>query len=51
MDEPTFVAAASADVAASDPGLEEVYQRAAPLWHTYRGLERYHRKRREGAAS
>jgi glyoxylase-like metal-dependent hydrolase (beta-lactamase superfamily II) len=51
MDEPTFVAAASADVASSDPGLEEVYQRAAPLWHTYLGLERYHRKRREGAAS
>ena len=51
MDEATFTAAARADIASSDPGLDEVYDRAAPLWHTYRGLERYHRKRREAAAS
>jgi glyoxylase-like metal-dependent hydrolase (beta-lactamase superfamily II) len=51
MDEPTFIAAARADIASSDPGLDEVYDRAAPLWHTYLGLERYWRKRREAAAS
>ena len=51
MDEATFTAAGRADIASSDPGLDEVYDRAAPLWHTYRGLERYHRKRRDAAAS
>jgi glyoxylase-like metal-dependent hydrolase (beta-lactamase superfamily II) len=51
MDEPTFTAAARADIAATDPGVEDVYDRAAPLWHTFRGLERYWRKRREAAAS
>ena len=40
-----------ADIAATDAGLEDVYDRAAPLWHTFRGLERYWRKRREAAAS
>jgi len=47
MDEPTFVAAARADVAASDPGEADVYDRAAPYWHCYLGLERYWRKRLE----
>ena len=47
MDEPTFVAAARADVAASDPGEADAYDRAAPYWHCYLGLERYWRKRLE----
>ncbi len=52
MDEPTFVAAARADVVASDPDEAETYEQAAPSWHCYRGLERYWRKRLEaiGAA-
>ena len=50
MDEPTFVAAARADVAARDPDEVAAYDRAAPYWHCYRGLERYWRKRSEGAA-
>ena len=44
MDEPTFVAAARADVAASDPEEADAYDRAAPYWHCYLGLERYWRK-------
>ena len=51
MDEPTFVAAARADVAAADPGDAEAYDRAAPYWHCYLGLERYWRKRREAQAT
>jgi len=47
MDEPTFVAAARADVAASDPDEADAYDRAAPYWHCYLGLERYWRKRLE----
>lgn len=47
MDEPTFVAAARADVHASDPDAAQVYDRAAPYWHCFRGLERYWRKRAE----
>ncbi len=47
MDEDTFVTAARADCAASDPGLADAYDRAAPYWHCYRGLERYWRKRQE----
>jgi len=47
MDEDTFVTAARADCAASDPGLADAYDRAAPYWHCYRGLERYWRKRHE----
>jgi glyoxylase-like metal-dependent hydrolase (beta-lactamase superfamily II) len=50
MDEPTFVAAARADVAAAEPGEVEAYDRAAPYWHCYLGLERYWRKRAEAAA-
>ena len=50
MDEDTFVAAARYDVAQTDPGLADDYDRAAPYWHHFRGLERYWRKRREAAA-
>ena len=51
MDEPTFVAAARADVAASDPDEVEAYDRAAPAWHCFLGLERYWRKRAETATA
>jgi len=51
MDEATFVAAARGDVAAAEPGEVEAYDRAAPYWHCYRGLERYWRKRAEAAAA
>jgi glyoxylase-like metal-dependent hydrolase (beta-lactamase superfamily II) len=51
MDEETFVAAARYDVAQSDPDLADDYDRAAPYWHHFRGLERYWRKRREAAAA
>jgi glyoxylase-like metal-dependent hydrolase (beta-lactamase superfamily II) len=47
MDEPTFVAAARAEVAASDPDDADAYDRAAPYWHCFLGLERYWRKRLE----
>ncbi len=49
MDEATFVAAARADCAASDPGEVDAYARSAPYWQCYQGLERYWRKRREAA--
>ncbi len=51
MDEQTFVAAARYDVSQTDPELADAYDRAAPYWHHYRGLERYWRKRREAAAA
>jgi glyoxylase-like metal-dependent hydrolase (beta-lactamase superfamily II) len=51
MDEPTFVAAARADVLASDPDEVEAYDRAAPYWHCFLGLERYWRKRAEAASA
>jgi glyoxylase-like metal-dependent hydrolase (beta-lactamase superfamily II) len=51
MDEPTFVAAARADVAASDPDEVEAYDNAAPYWHCFLGLERYWRKRAEAATA
>jgi glyoxylase-like metal-dependent hydrolase (beta-lactamase superfamily II) len=50
MDEATFVAAARADVAAAEPGEADAYDRAAPYWHCYLGLERYWRKRAESVA-
>ena len=50
MDEPTFCAAARADVAASDPEEADHYGHVVPYWHGYLGLERYWRKRREAAA-
>jgi glyoxylase-like metal-dependent hydrolase (beta-lactamase superfamily II) len=51
MDEATFVAAARADVVASDPDEAEAYDRAAPYWHCFLGLERYWRKRAEAASA
>lgn len=47
MDEWSFVAAARADVAASDADAVDVYERAAPFEHCWLGLERYWRKRSE----
>jgi glyoxylase-like metal-dependent hydrolase (beta-lactamase superfamily II) len=49
MDEQSFVAAARADVAASDPDEVDVYDRAAPFTHCWLGLERYWRKRSAAA--
>lgn len=49
MDEQTFVAAARHDVSQTDPELADSYDRAAPYWHHFRGIERYWRKRREAA--
>ena len=37
MDEPTFVAAARADVLTSDPDEVDAYDRAAPYWHCFLG--------------
>jgi hypothetical protein len=51
MDLETFVAAARADVLASDPGTPEEYVLAAPLDHCFHGLERYWRKRTERMAT
>jgi glyoxylase-like metal-dependent hydrolase (beta-lactamase superfamily II) len=51
MDEPTFCAAARADVAASDPGDVDRYDSFIPFWHCYRGLERYWRKRHQSTAA
>jgi glyoxylase-like metal-dependent hydrolase (beta-lactamase superfamily II) len=51
MDERTFVAAARYDVSQVDPDLADEYDRAAPFWHHYLGLERYWRKRREAATA
>ena len=50
MDEATFVAAARRDVTELDgDAVAQDYDRAAPYWHHYLGLERYWRKRREAA--
>ena len=51
MDEATFVAAARADVVASDPDEADAYERAAPATHCFAGLERYWRKRAEAATA
>lgn len=51
MDEATFIAAARFDVEQIDPELVDDYERAAPYWHCYDGIERYWRKRREAAES
>jgi len=51
MDEATFVAAARYDVSQTDPELAQDYDRAAPFWHHYLGLERYWRKRREATTA
>ncbi len=51
MDEATFVAAARYDVSQTDLEFVDEYDRAAPFWHHYRGIERYWRKRGEEAAA
>ena len=51
MDESTFVAAARYDIEQIDPELADDYDRAAPYWHDFRGIERYWRKRREATAA
>lgn len=51
MDEATFVAAARSDCARSDPGEIEAYDRSAPYWQCFRGLERYWRTRNAAAAA
>ncbi len=42
-----FVEAGRAELAARVPEDPDLWQRAAPLWQSYRGLERYWTKRRE----
>ena len=49
--EEEFVAAGRADLAARVPEDPNDWERAAPLWQSYRGLERYWRKRREAEAA
>ena len=51
MDEPTFVAAARADCAASDPDDVDTYGSAASFAQCHQGLERYWRKRREASSA
>ncbi|RDI74469.1 Metallo-beta-lactamase [Gaiella occulta] len=51
MDEATFVAAARADCASSDPDEVDAYDRSAPYWQCFAGLQRYWCKRSEAAAS
>lgn len=51
MDEETFVAAARYDVSRTDPEFVDEYDRAAPFWHHYRGIDRYWRKRSEAHAA
>jgi glyoxylase-like metal-dependent hydrolase (beta-lactamase superfamily II) len=51
VDEPTFVALARGDCAASDPREVAEYDRSDPWWSCYRGLERYWQKARAAAAS
>ena len=51
MDEPTFVAAARADCAASDPDDVDTYGSAASFAQCHQGLERYWRKRREASTA
>jgi glyoxylase-like metal-dependent hydrolase (beta-lactamase superfamily II) len=50
MTEEEFVTAARDDLAARVPEDADAWQKAAPLWQSYRGLERYWRKRREAGA-
>jgi glyoxylase-like metal-dependent hydrolase (beta-lactamase superfamily II) len=47
MTQAEFVAAAEADLAASEGSGASYYERAAPVEQSYLGLERYWRKRRE----
>ena len=45
--EEEFVQAGREELAARVPGDPDLWQRAAPLWQSYRGLERYWTKKRE----
>jgi glyoxylase-like metal-dependent hydrolase (beta-lactamase superfamily II) len=45
--EQEFVDAASEDIKARVPEDPESWQRAAPFWQSYRGIERYWKKKRE----
>jgi glyoxylase-like metal-dependent hydrolase (beta-lactamase superfamily II) len=49
--EQQFVDAAREDIAARVPDDPDSWQRAAPFWQSYRGIERYLRKRREAEAA
>jgi glyoxylase-like metal-dependent hydrolase (beta-lactamase superfamily II) len=49
--EQEFVDAAREDIAAQVPDDPDSWQRAAPFWQSYRGIERYWRKRREAEAA
>jgi glyoxylase-like metal-dependent hydrolase (beta-lactamase superfamily II) len=49
--EQEFVDAARQDIAARVRDDPDSWQRAAPFWQSYRGLERYWRKRREAEAA
>jgi glyoxylase-like metal-dependent hydrolase (beta-lactamase superfamily II) len=49
--EEEFVRAGREELAARVPGDPDHWQRAAPLWQSYRGLERYWKKRREAEAA
>ncbi len=50
LGEAEFVVRARAEIEAAEPTDEHgPYTKAGPLWQTYRGLERYWRKRREAA--
>jgi glyoxylase-like metal-dependent hydrolase (beta-lactamase superfamily II) len=49
--EQEFVDAARAVIEACVPDDPDTWQRAAPFWQSYRGIERYWRKRREAEAA
>jgi glyoxylase-like metal-dependent hydrolase (beta-lactamase superfamily II) len=49
--EQEFVDAARRDIAARVADDPDSWQRAAPFWQSYRGIERYWRKRREAEAA
>ena len=49
--EEEFVDAARRDIEARVPDDPDTWQRAAPFWQSYRGIERYWRKRREAEAA
>ncbi len=49
--EQEFVDAARRDIAARVPEDPDSWQRAAPFWQSYRGIERYWTKKREAEAA
>ncbi len=46
VDEETFIREAQSGI---PPAERELYERAAPMWHSYRGMRRYWDKRRDAA--